>query len=177
MVTTLPAVKQFTEDPAAARTRPVVSAVLANGHARISGGPFNWDSDLPPVVGGGNQAPSPTAYLLGALAGCAVTFINDTLAPEFDVRIDDVRADASCQADLAGLVALEGHDPALTGLRIDITVSSTSEPDRVSALQQAWAQRCPIYLALLRPNEITLTFARPDAEADCQADLRSRAPA
>jgi uncharacterized OsmC-like protein len=159
MFTTLPAMKQFTEDPAAARTRPAVSAVLANGHARISGGPFNWDSDLPPVVGGSNQAPSPTAYLLGALAGCAVTFINDTLAPEFDVRIDDVRADVSCEADLAGLVALEGHDPALTGLRIDITVSSTSERDRISALQQAWAQRCPIYLALLRPNEITLTFA------------------
>ncbi len=158
MATTASTVTQFTDNPAAARTRPVVSAVLANGHARISGGPFNWDADLPPVVGGGNQAPSPTAYLLGALAGCAVTFINDTLAPEFDVRIDDIRADASCHADLAGLVALEGHDPALTDLRIDITVSSPSARDRVSALQQAWAQRCPIYLAVLRPNEVALNF-------------------
>ena len=46
-------------------------ATLANGRARLSAGPFNWDADLPAALGGENLAPSPTAYLLGALAGCA----------------------------------------------------------------------------------------------------------
>ena len=62
----------FRTDPAKAQTRPTVTASLANGRARLSAGPFNWDADLPTVLGGENLAPSPTAYLLGALAGCAV---------------------------------------------------------------------------------------------------------
>ena len=54
------------------------------------------------------------------------------------------------------MVALDGHDPAFTGLRIEITLSSPSPRERVTAMHQAWAERCPIYLALLRPNDIAL---------------------
>ena len=63
---------KFRNDLSAARSTPTVTATLINGHARLSAGPFNWDADLPPSIGGGNLAPSPTAYLLGALAGCGV---------------------------------------------------------------------------------------------------------
>ena len=68
-------VAKMTADPAAGRSTPTVTAELANGRARLSSGPFNWDADLGPAIGGGNLAPSPTAYMLGALAGCAVAFL------------------------------------------------------------------------------------------------------
>src|SRR5689334_20112147 len=87
---------KFAADASAARSTPAVTATLANGRARLSAGPFNWDADLPASLGGENLAPSPTAYLLGALAGCAVTFLHDTLAPEFDVDVDDITAVARC---------------------------------------------------------------------------------
>ena len=83
---------RFKADPAKARSTPAVTASLVNGRARLSAGPFNWDADLPLTLGGENLAPSPTAYLLGALAGCAVAFLHDTLAPQFDVEIADVTA-------------------------------------------------------------------------------------
>ena len=54
-------VQSFQTDPAAARLTPAVTASLVNRHARLSAGPFNWDADLPPAVGGDNLAPSPTA--------------------------------------------------------------------------------------------------------------------
>ena len=44
-------------------------------------GPFSWHTDMPAPLGRNNEAPSPTALLLSALAGCAVVFIRDTLAP------------------------------------------------------------------------------------------------
>ncbi|HEV8054381.1 MAG TPA: hypothetical protein VGP30_06100, partial [Candidatus Limnocylindrales bacterium] len=91
--------ERFRADPDAARGAPSVSVTLANGRARLSSGAFNWEADLPPVVGGGNLAPSPTAYLLGALAGCAVVFMHDTLAPQLGIRIDDVSAVARCTTD------------------------------------------------------------------------------
>ena len=150
---------RFRADPSTARSTPTVTASLANGRARLSAGPFNWDADLPPALGGENLAPSPTAYLLGALAGCAVAFLHDTLAPQFDVRIDDVTAVARCSTDQRGLLALDGVAPDLADLALDIKVSSSSPADRVEAMLAAWRQRCPIYLALIKPQSIALTIA------------------
>ena len=148
---------RFRADPSAARSTPTVTASLVNGRARLSAGPFNWDADLPAALGGENLAPSPTAYLLGALAGCAVAFLRDTLAPQFGVEIDDVSAVASAASDLRGLLAIDGAAPDLTDLALDIRIVTASPDDRTAAMLDAWKQRCPIYLALLQPNTITLT--------------------
>lgn len=144
----------FQEDPASARIAPKVSATVASGRARLSAGPFDWETDLPPAVGGGNAAPSPTAYLLGALAGCGAVFLQDTLAPEFGVDVEELTVTASCSADLGGLLGMDGHDPALSGVRLEFDLRSGSDPDRVAAMHQAWLQRCPVYLALTRPTPV-----------------------
>lgn len=156
-ITATDAAATFRDDPAKARSAPTVTATLANGRARLSAGSFNWDADLPPILGGENLAPSPTAYLLGALAGCAVTFLRDTLAPQFGVEIDDVTAAASSVSDLRGLIGIDGAAPDLTELKLDIKVTSASPQDRIDAMFGAWKERCPIYLALLKPNTIELT--------------------
>jgi len=151
---------RFRTDPANSRIAPAVTATLANGHSRISAGKFNFDCDLPPAVGGTNQAPSPTAYLLGALAGCAVSFIANTLAPQFGVEIDHVTATARCESDLAGLLGMDGTDPQLGGIGVEISiVSETATADRMAALRQAWLDRCPVLLSLVRPNAIDVRFA------------------
>jgi uncharacterized OsmC-like protein len=151
---------RFRADPSTARSTPTVTASLVNGRARLSAGPFNWDADLPPALGGENLAPSPTAYLLGALAGCAVAFLHDTLAPRFDVQIDDVTAVARCSSDQRGLLGLDGVAPDLGDLAMEIRVASTSPEDRVEAMLAAWRERCPIYLALLKPQSVALSVAR-----------------
>jgi uncharacterized OsmC-like protein len=149
---------RFRSDPSKARSTPAVTASLVNGRARLSAGAFNWDADLPVTLGGENLAPSPTAYLLGALAGCAVAFLHDTLAPQFEVEIADVTAVARCATDQRGLLALDGVAPDLTDLALDVRVSSTSPEDRIQAMLAAWRERCPIYLALIKPQTITLTM-------------------
>ena len=158
-MSTIDAEATFREDPAKARSAPTVTATLANGRARLSAGSFNWDADLPPILGGENLAPSPTAYLLGALAGCAVAFLRDTLAPQFGVEIDDVTAAASSVSDLRGLIGIDGAAPDLNDLKLDVSISTRSPQDRVDAMFAAWRERCPIYLALLKPNAIALSMA------------------
>lgn len=152
-------VARFTADPEAGRAQPTVTAELVNGHARLSSGPFNWDADLGLALGGGNLAPSPTAYLLGALAGCAVALLADTLAPLFGVTVDGLSATAKCSSDASGLLGIDGRDPAVSGIELSVTVRSTDPEDRLQQMFAAWRERCPIYLALLRPNDVSLTFA------------------
>ncbi len=149
--------ERFRADPSAARSSPSVTATLVNGHARLTAGAFNWDADLPPSLGGQNLSPSPTAYLLGALAGCGVAFLYDTLAPQFGVRIDAVTVVASCSADLRGLLGIDDAGPELTDLALDIEVASPDPESRTGPMLDAWRERCPIFLALLRPNAVALT--------------------
>ena len=158
MTTIQTSIDRFTADPTAGRTAPKVTARLDNGRAELAAGPFTWGCDLPPGLGGTNEFPSPTAYLLGALAGCAVAFIHDTLAPQFDVELTDVSATASCSADLGGLLGIDGTRPHLADLRVEISISTPSPRDRVDALQQAWLDRCPIYLALRDANKVAASF-------------------
>ncbi len=152
------AFRTFTDNPEAGKVHPAATATLANGRARISSGPFNWDADLPLVIGGANQSPSPTAYLLGALAGCAVVFVHATLAPEFDVEIEELTAEARCATDLGGLLGVAEADPRIRDLKLTIKLKSGSSPMAVERLQRAWRERCPIYLALLEPAGVQVSF-------------------
>jgi uncharacterized OsmC-like protein len=158
-------VAKMTADPAAGRAKPTVTAELANGRARLSSGPFNWDADLGPAIGGGNLAPSPTAYLLGALAGCAAVFLADTLAPLFDVQIDGITAIARCSSDASGLLGIDGRDPALGDIELEVVVSSPDPQARLDQVFAAWRERCPIYVALLRPNDVKVQFSIDGAAA------------
>lgn len=154
--------ERFRSDPAAGVTHPTVTATLVNGHARLSSGPFNWETDLGPAVGGENLAPSPTAYLLGALAGCGVVFLRDTLAPEFAVTVTAVEATARCRADLAGLLGIAGTTPALEQIELNVRVTSPDPQERLDAMFAAWRERCPIYLALRTANDVGLDLAAAD---------------
>lgn len=157
--------ERFRMDPAAAQATPAVTATLANGRARLSAGAFNWEADLGPALGGGGLAPSPTQYLLGALAGCAVAFLWDTLAPQLGVQLHDVTAIARCGTDSRGLLGMAEATPDLASVELEISVSTSDSPERIRELERVWLERCPIYLAIAKPNPITvrLTAAVPPA--------------
>ena len=91
---------------------------------------------MPPTLGGENKAASPTALLLGALSGCAVLFIRDTLAPQLGVRVDSVQAEVRCKADFRGLLAMPGAVPDLQDLEITIQIQSPESEEKVQGLYQ-----------------------------------------
>ena len=153
---------RFEADASAAQSAPEVRATLTNGRARLSAGPFNWDADLPVALGGGNLAPSPTAYLLGALAGCAVAFLHDTLAPQLGIAIEDVSAVARCRTDARGLFGMPGAEPDLADLALTVTIASGATDEELERLEAAWLERCPIFLALTKPNAVAASFRRSE---------------
>jgi uncharacterized OsmC-like protein len=152
--------RRFEADADAATATPQVTATVANGRARMSAGAFNWDSDLPASLGGGDLAPSPTAYLLGALAGCAVAFMHDTLAPQLGVRLDGIRAVARCRTDARGLLGMAGALPDLQSIELEVVVDSPEPDDRLAELYRTWVERCPIYLAISGSNPVATHFVR-----------------
>ena len=148
----------WSSEPDKARSGPTVTARAENGQALISAGPFTWRADLPAPLGGTNQAPSPTALLLGALAGCAVVFVQDTLAPQLGIKIDAVEATVKCQTDARGLLGMDGAQPDLQAVTVDVSVTSPDGEAAVAEIASVWLERCPIYLALQKPTEVTVQF-------------------
>lgn len=149
--------QKFTGDPEAAKAQPTVVGRLSNGRAELSSGNYTWEADLAPGLGGTGSAPSPTQYILGALAGCAVAFIHDTLGPQLDIPIDDITATARCRTDARGLLGMEGAVPDLTDIELEISVTSSASAEQLRALEQLWLERCPIYLAIAKSNNVTVT--------------------
>jgi uncharacterized OsmC-like protein len=147
-------VKLWTDEPEKAQASPVVKARTDGSQAVLEAGPFSWRTDLPPPLGGAKQAPSPTAFLLGSLAGCAAVFIHDTLAPQLGLRVDSVQAEVRCKTDFRGLLGIPGTVPDLHDLEIRIQIQSPEPKDQVQALYRAWLERCPVYLALTKPLSV-----------------------
>jgi uncharacterized OsmC-like protein len=156
-------VSLFEEQPEKAKSNPTVKAHTDGSQAAMEAGPFSWRSDLPEPIGGTNQAPSPTALLLSALAGCAVVFIRDTLAPQLGVRVEAVEATAQCEADARGLLGMVGAEPDVQNIRLDIRVQSSDSESEVQKLYEAWRERCPIYLALINAMDVSLNMETTQA--------------
>jgi uncharacterized OsmC-like protein len=146
--------KLWSQEPDKARVSPVVKARANGVQAVVEAGPFSWECDLPPTLGGENKAPSPTAVLLGALAGCAVAFIRDVLAPQQGVRVDAVEVEARCRADFRGLLGMADAEPDLQELELAIDIRSPDSAEKVRGVYEAWLERCPVYLALAKPTAV-----------------------
>jgi uncharacterized OsmC-like protein len=95
---------------------------------------------------------------LSALAGCAVVFIRDTLAPQLGVRVDAVEATAQCEADARGLLGVADAEPDLRNIRLDIRIQSPDDESDVQKIHEAWQERCPIYLALTKAMDVSLNM-------------------
>lgn len=148
--------------PERAMAQPAVTARSEGDRIELQAGAFTWDTALPPAIGGAGGAPSPTAYLLGALAGCAVGLIRDTLAPQAGIPITHIEATARCDTDSRGLLGMDGVAPQLQRMELEIVIDSPEGDEGVRRLVDLWQERCPNYLALIEatPVAIAITAGR-----------------
>jgi uncharacterized OsmC-like protein len=153
----------WSAEPEKARARSSVVATSEGSAATLTAGSFTWRSDLPFALGGGDSAPSPTSLLLSALAGCAVVFLRDILAPQLGVTIRSVQATASCETDDRGLLGLSGTSPDLRNIALAIEIDSPDPQEKIDGLLTVWKKRCPVYLALTWQQEVRVSVAVPQA--------------
>ena len=147
-------VRLWQAEPDKAKGKPTVIARAEGGKAVMEHGSFSWHTDMPVPLGGTNEAPSPTALLLSALAGCAVVFIRDTLA----VTVDAIEATAHCETDARGLLGMDSVAPDVGNVSLSIAIQSPEDENAVRRVYQAWQERCPVYLALTKALPVATTL-------------------
>ena len=122
---------RFRADPAAARSAPTVTATLANGRARLSAGPFNWDADLPAAARRREPRPEPDrvpARRAGRLRRRVPA--RHAGAP---VRRPDRRRHGRRprRSDARGLLGIDGVAPDLADLALESRSTSPVADDRI----------------------------------------------
>jgi len=145
-------------EPERALGKPAVTGHAQGTRAALQSGSFQWEADLPEALGGSGKAPSPTQLLLSALAGCAVVFLADTLAPQLGVPLEAVAATARCRADSRGLLGMAGVSPDLQDVELEIELTSSAPEPALRQLLAVWEERCPIYRALIAPTAVALRW-------------------
>ena len=146
-------------EPEKAQGRQAVTAVSEGSAASFVSGSFAWRADLSSALGGGDSAPSPTALLLSALAGCVVLILRDLLAPQLVVTLRRIKATASCESDDRGLLGIGEIAAELRNIALKVEIDSPSPQEKIDALLAVWRQRCPVYLALARPQDVQVSVS------------------
>jgi uncharacterized OsmC-like protein len=151
-------VRLYQEQPEQAVLKPALKATSQGSQAVMEVGPYTLSCDTLPAFGGTNQAPSPTAFFLGALAGCAVVFIRDTLSPQLEVEVSQVEATATCEYDLRGLLGFSGVVNDFQNVQINVVIQSPEPEEKVRELFETWKKRCPILLGMLKSLPVVTTL-------------------
>ena len=148
----------FRAEPDKARSKPTVTATLANGHARLSAGAVQLGRRPP----GRPRREQPLAEpdRLPARRARRLRRRVPARHARAAVRRRDRRRRRPSQAPPPTCAAWSRSRARSRTSRIWRSTSASRRrrpPTGSRAMFDAWRERCPIYLALLKPNEIALT--------------------
>ena len=101
-------------------------------------------TDEPVAQGGTGEGPSPLQAVLGALCGCeAVTF--HRTASEMSFSYSGIEFEAAFTIDIRGRMGVAGVRPHFQTVRVQATVTSDEDEDRLRRVVEETERRCPVY--------------------------------
>lgn len=152
--------EHFEKSPESAILRPKVSASMQDGKVVLKSGKFTWEEDLPPVLGGTDEAPGPVHHLLGALAGCGTALMMNTIAPMTGTHVDSVDVDVQCELDVNGIYGVADCSAEIKNVSFVMRIHSNDDPEKIKKMFELWKQRAPVFLCFERqvPVSAELVF-------------------
>jgi uncharacterized OsmC-like protein len=138
---------------ASSQTGPIAQAGIIDRNRETT---FTLESDEPPVLLGGDTAPSAGEYVLKALAACyAVTFAANAAAQ--GITLTELKFDLAADFDLRGFFGLdETVRPGVQALRVRVRASSEDvSTDQLEELVRTVERRSPIRDTLANPVRVT----------------------
>lgn len=106
---------------------------------------FTFDADHPAVLTGRDNGPTPTEFVLHALAACLTAGLANIAAAR-GIRLTSVRSTVAGDIDLRGILGL---DPAVRNgyqnITVRFTVSGDASPEALRALVEQSRKRSAVY--------------------------------
>jgi uncharacterized OsmC-like protein len=122
---------------------------------------YAYDADHPAVLVGRDEAPTPTEFLLHALAGCLTAGIG-AIAAARGITLYEVESTVEGDIDLLGLLGLsEGVRNGYEGIRISFKIRGDAPEEKLRQLVERSRDRSAVYDVLSNgtPVSISVTVA------------------
>jgi len=117
------------------------------GHAKsvvtVKGG-HTLVVDEPKRLGGTDEGPSPTGYLVSSLAGCTAVIL-ERCAKDAGLEIGSLKVKSTITYSPRGIAGQEGYRSNPSEATSEIWLQIEADPARVEKLKADYARRCPIY--------------------------------
>jgi len=106
---------------------------------------FTFDADHPAVLTGRDNGPTPTEFVLYALAACLTAGLANIAAAR-GVRLTSVRSTIAGDIDLNGILGLDpGVRNGYQNITVRFTVSGDASPETLRALVEQSRKRSAVY--------------------------------
>ena len=117
------------------------------GHAKsvvtVKGG-HTMVVDEPRRLGGSDEGPSPTGYLVTSLAGCTAVIL-ERCAKEAKLEIGSLKVKSTIVYSPRGIAGQEGYRSNPSEARSEIWLEVEASDEQVEALKADYFRRCPVY--------------------------------
>jgi uncharacterized OsmC-like protein len=118
---------------------------------------FSYDSDHPQVLVGRDQGPTPTEFLLHALAACITAGIGNVAAAR-GVTLYEVESTVEGDIDLRGILGISAEvRNGYEGIRASFKVRGDASPEKLREIVEQSRARSAVYDVLTRGVPVTLS--------------------
>lgn len=100
--------------------------------------------DEPKRLGGSDEGPSPTGYLVASLAGCTAVIV-ERVAKDMKLEIESMRVKSTIVYSPRGIAGQEGYPSHPTEAASEVWLRIDADAEQVEALKADYFRRCPIY--------------------------------
>lgn len=126
-------------------SRTTISDFHGAGQQHRHAKPFVVETDEPPVLLGGDNAPNPVVFLLHGLAGCLATSIAYHAAAQ-GIRVKQIESQIEGDIDLHGFLGLnESARKGYKQIRVKLRVKADCPDDKLKEVFQFGPKFSPVY--------------------------------
>ncbi len=131
--------------------------------------------DEPKALGGQNEGPNPLEFLVASLNGCKGVMV-PLIANEMGFAFSELSFDTKGVIDLRGLMGQPDVSTHFQSLTFSVNITTDESDERLKALQNAVAARCPVYNLLLDANVAVETRWTRTSASDGRVPVEDAGP-
>ena len=117
------------------------------GHAKsvvtVKGG-HTMIVDEPKRLGGSDEGPSPTGYLVTSLAGCTAVIL-ERVMKDAKLEVESLKVKSTIVYSPRGIAGQEGYKSNPSEAVTDVWFKTSATPEQVEVAKVDYFRRCPVY--------------------------------
>ncbi|MGW1617349.1 OsmC family protein [Streptomyces sp. NPDC002285] len=137
-------------------SRGTINGYYGAGQEHVREQPFTYGADHPPVLVGGDNAPTPVEFLLHALAACLTAGVVNVAAAR-GIKLTEVRSTVEGDINLLGILGLdENVRNGYENITVNFTVKGDAPDEKLRGVLEQSRKRSAVFDVITKGVPVTI---------------------